>query len=363
MKVLIATDAWVPQMNGVVATYKRLAEQLPALGCEVEFLTPADFHTVKMPHYREIGLAWPDSRRASNRLSEAAPDHIHIATEGPVGWMTRAYCLRRGLTFTTSYHTRFPEYAAHHFRCPAALVYAGLRRFHAPSAGIMVATASLRKELAARGFKNVMAWTRGVDTTLFRPRHERIFGNDEPVFLYVGRVSPEKNIEAFLKAGLPGLKVVVGDGPHLRKLAEQFPGVRFAGRRCGEDLARHYASADVFVFPSRTDTFGLVILEALASGVPVAAYPVTGPIDIVESGVSGVLHDDIEIAARRALTLDRAAARQRALQFTWRATAEAFLDNIREARSASLTRAQDSSRQDSRPLPCESCGSAAIRRL
>lgn len=334
MKILVATDAWVPQVNGVVTTYRRLAAELPLLGVELIFLKPDDFRTVAMPRYREIALALPWARRCAEVIDAAAPDHIHIATEGPVGWMARSYCRRRGLPFTTSFHTRFPEYAAEHFGFPRALVYAGMRQFHNAGAGVMVATASLRRDLAGRGFHHVMPWTRGVDTDFFKPRPDRLFGKEGPVFLYVGRVSREKNIEAFLAADLPGIKAVVGDGPHLQSLAERFPGVRFAGRRTGEDLARHFASADVFVFPSRTDTFGLVILEAMASGLPVAAYPVTGPIDLIEDGVSGAVDEDIAVAARRALSLKRGDARSRALQFTWRAAAEMFVRNIRQARAA-----------------------------
>lgn len=333
MKILVATDAWFPQVNGVLATYLRLEKEMPALDCELSFLTPKMFRTVAMPGYREIALALPDRRTASSRIDHAAPDHIHIATEGPVGWMARAYCLRRGLPFTTSFHTRFPEYAAaligRTLGLSTALVYAGLRHFHRNSAGIMAATPSLQRDLAERGFRNIRPWTRGVDAELFKPRPVRLFGSEQPVFLYVGRVSREKNIEAFLHAKLPGLKVVVGSGPHLTTLSTQFPAVRFVGRKTGEDLARHFASADVFVFPSRTDTFGLVILEAMASGLPVAAYPVTGPADIIENGLSGCIHDDLEKAALLALSLDRRAPRRRALQFTWAETARLFIDNIR----------------------------------
>lgn len=333
MKILVATDAWFPQVNGVLATYRRLANDLPQLGGKLSFLTPEPFDTFAMPGYREIRLAVPHRRIAASRIEAEAADHIHIATEGPVGWMARNYCLSRGLRFTTSFHTRFPEYGFHHLGVPKGIVYAGLKRFHNAGAGLMVATPSLQRDLVRRGFRNVLPWTRGVDTNLFRPRSDRLFGNDGPVFLYVGRVSKEKNVEAFLSADLPGIKVVVGDGPHLATLAERYPRVRFMGRRAGEDLARHFASADVFVFPSRTDTFGLVILEAMASGIPVAAYPVTGPIDIIENGISGCLDDDLASAARRALSLDRSRVRRRALEFTWRRTAEVFLDNISQAKT------------------------------
>jgi glycosyltransferase involved in cell wall biosynthesis len=363
MKILVATDAWFPQVNGVLATYMRLAEELPALGCELTFLTPEHFRTRAMPGYPEIRLAIPDRKRAAAVLDAAAPDHVHIATEGPVGWMARAYCRRRSNVFTTSFHTRFPEYAAQHFGMPKAIVYAGLKAFHGASAGLMVAAPSLQRDLAQRGFRNIRAWTRGVDTDLFHPRSDRLFGQDGPVFLYVGRVSREKNIEAFLSAELPGIKAVVGDGPHLRTLTERFPGVHFMGRRTGNDLACLFASADVFVFPSRTDSFGLVILEALASGLPVAAYPVTGPLDILEDGVSGAIDTDIARAALRALSLSRTDARRRALDFTWRRTAEMFLDNIRYSRAAASAPLAAPSATPSRSAAEKACTPTAIRRL
>lgn len=359
MKILVATDAWFPQVNGVLATYQRLAGELPQLGCELSFLTPQPFETFAMPGYSEIRLAVPNRHVAASLISAAAADHIHVATEGPVGWMARNYCLARGIRFTTSFHTRFPEYGSQHLGVPKSIIYAGLKRFHNSGSGLMVATPSLQRDLMARGFRNVLPWTRGVDTNLYRPRPDRLFGNDGPVFLYVGRVSIEKNVEAFLSCDLPGIKVVVGDGPHLATLAERFPHVRFMGQHVGENLARHFASADVFVFPSRTDTFGLVILEAMASGIPVAAYPVTGPIDIIENGISGFLDDDLASAARRALSLDRSQVRRRALEFTWRRTAEMFVDNIRQAQTVSL---RLSAPATAPPSQRRTCGAAANRR-
>ena len=331
MRILVATDAWHPQVNGVVRTYTELAEELPAHGAELVFITPEHFVSVPCPGYPEIRLALPSARRVERIIADAGADAIHIATEGPVGWMVRAHCLRRGLPFTTSYHTRFPEYAAALLKIPAPLAYAPLRRFHAPSTGVMVATPSLAKELSARGFSRLMPWSRGVDVKLFSPRALRIFGSVSPVFLYAGRVSKEKNIEAFLDADLPGLKVVVGDGPQLASLRRRYPGALFTGLKTGDELARHYASADVFVFPSRTDTFGLVLLEALACGLPVAAFPVTGPIDIIEEGQSGILDWDLAAAARKALALDRERARARALEFTWPHAARLFLANLNRA--------------------------------
>lgn len=351
MRILIATDAWHPQINGVVSTYMRLERELSALGVAVGFLTPNDFRTISCPGYREIKLAMPRRSKVRSVLDNFAPDSVHIATEGPIGWAVRAACIARGEPFTTSFHTRFPEYLSALMSIPPSWTYSVVRRFHARSAGVMVATPSLSRELARQGFERLKPWTRGVDTGLFRPRSDRLFGPG-PVFLYVGRVSREKNIEAFLAADLPGRKVVVGAGPHREALEARFPAVLFTGPKTGEELARHYASADVFVFPSRTDTFGLVILEAMASGLPVAAYPVTGPVDIIEPGVSGVLSEDLAAAATTALTLDRNAARAHALRYSWQNSALAFLDNIRTARAGhdAVAPAASHAADKSRPL-------------
>jgi len=334
MKIVVATDAASPQVNGVVRTYERVASELRARGCEISFLGPGELPTVPLPRYSEIRIAVPVLGRVRRFLDAAKADFIHIATEGPIGWMTWAYCLRRGIPFTTSYHTRFPEYANALFGVPVKWGYAPIRRFHNAGIGTMTATRSLAGELAVRGFLRLLPWSRGVDTGLFRPRDVRLFGSDAPVFLYVGRVSKEKNIEAFLEARLPGRKVVVGGGPHLPFLKQRFTDVHFMGPKSGEELALHYASADVFVFPSRTDTFGLVLLEAMASGLPVAAYRVTGPVDVVVDGVTGVLHQDLEHAARSALAIDRKAVHAHAQQFTWAHTATQFVENIRNAHAA-----------------------------
>jgi glycosyltransferase involved in cell wall biosynthesis len=331
MRILIATDAWRPQVNGVVHTYERLAEEARGLGAEISFLTPADFHSVPCPIYPGIRLAIPSKRRTRALIEAARPDLIHVATEGPVGLTARAYCLRNRRPFTTSYHTKFPEYVSALLSIPPSWCFALLRHFHNSGAGTMVATASLMNELRQKGFTRLVPWTRGVDTDLFRPRPVRLFGSDRPVFVYIGRVSKEKNIEAFLSADLPGLKVVVGGGPHLPALKRRFPDATFTGPKSAEELALHYASADVFVFPSRTDTFGLVLLEAMASGVPVAAYPVTGPRDVVTHGVSGILDEDLAKAATAALKLDRAKVREDAFRFSWSRTAEMFLHNIESA--------------------------------
>jgi glycosyltransferase involved in cell wall biosynthesis len=331
MRILVATDAWHPQVNGVVRTYARLAQEASSYGVELVFFTSAHFRTIPCPAYPSIRLAMPNLSRARQAIEAAGADLIHIATEGPVGLMARAYCLRRGRPFTTSYHTKFPEYASQLLGLPPCWSFAAMRHFHNSGAGTMVATPSLQAELHQRGFKRLMPWTRGVDTDLFHPRGERIFGRDRTVFLYVGRISKEKNLEAFLSADLPGMKVVVGTGPHLPALKGSFPGAWFTGPKWGAELALHYASADVFVFPSRTDTFGLVMLEAMASGVPVAAYPVTGPLDVVRNGVSGVLDEDLARAARAALELDRTKVREEAFRFSWARTAELFFHNITSA--------------------------------
>ncbi len=330
MRILLATDAWTPQINGVVRTYQRLAHELKLIGVELVVLGPENFRCVPLPSYPEIGLAVPDQQHCNRLIDQAKVNAIHIATEGPVGWMVRRYCRRRRLPFTTSFHTRFADYVSARWPIPESWVYAFQRRFHDRSAGVMVATESLASDLRSRGFQRLMPWTRGVDTALFHPQSVRLFG-EEPVFLYAGRVAVEKNIEAFLRLDLPGVKVVVGDGPQLSELEARHPYVTFTGVREGPDLAACYASADVFVFPSRTDTFGMVMLEAMACGVPVAAFPAIGPRDLVTPGVSGALSDDLRAAALAAYVLDRGRVRQAALAFTWQTAAALFLTNIENA--------------------------------
>lgn len=334
MRVLLATDAWQPQVNGVVTTLANLAAEAPALGAEITFLTPEGLPQVACPGYPEIRLALPSHKHIARAVEKAAPDYVHIATEGPVGWAARRYCLGAGRLFTTSYHTKFPEYAKKIAGVPVSWAYRLERRFHSRSAAVMVSTASLEAELAAHGFRRLVRWSRGVDVNLFKPRPTRLFGTSEKVFLFVGRVSREKNLEGFLDLDLPGRKVVVGDGPYLDALRRRYTQVLFTGRKAGAELAACYASADVFVFPSRTDTFGLVLLEAMASGLPVAAFPVTGPIDVVEHGRSGILDEDLRRAALAALDLDGVAARASAMRFTWRQSARQFLENITNAAAA-----------------------------
>jgi glycosyltransferase involved in cell wall biosynthesis len=334
VKILIASDAWRPQVNGVVRTLLSVVRELERQGHRVATVTPDQFTTIPCPFYSEIRLALGGAVSVADRIEEAAPDAIHIATEGPIGLAARRWCLKRGYAFTTAFHTRFPEYLAARTLLPPRWTYGILRRFHRPSRGVMVATESMRRLLARYGFANLRPWGRGVDADLFTPAAPTEFaGLPRPIFLSVGRVAPEKNLPAFLSLDLPGSKVVIGDGPALAQMQTRFPAVRFLGRRQGRDLAALYASADVFVFPSRTDTFGLVLLEALASGLPVAAYAVPGPIDVVGDSGAGVLDADLRAAALQALHIPRERCRRHALRFTWAACARQFLDNLTLARA------------------------------
>jgi glycosyltransferase involved in cell wall biosynthesis len=335
MRILIATDAWAPQVNGVVRTLETLGVQLGRLGHDVRFVTPEGFRTVPMPTYPEIKLALFARRAVGRIIDEFKPEAIHIATEGPLGLATRRNCMRRGISFTTSFHTRFPEYIHARFGVPTSWSYAGLRWFHGPATAVMVATKTLERDLAARGFQNLRMWSRGVDVELFKPGDKDWLDLPRPVFLYVGRVAIEKSVEEFLKLDLPGSKLVVGDGPQLGELRTRYPAVRFVGPKFGPELARHYAASDVFVFPSRTDTFGLVVLEALASGLPVAAHPVQGPIDIIGSNHAvGALSEDLGAAARQAMRLSPQACRLFATSFSWEACTRQFLTHLARPQDA-----------------------------
>ncbi|OJX68554.1 glycosyltransferase family 1 protein [Magnetospirillum sp. 64-120] len=335
MRILVVSDAWFPQVNGVVRTLDTLRQELQQAGHVVDMVTPDRFRSLPCPSYPEIRLAVKPGRKLRRLIEESQPCAIHIATEGPLGWAARNYCRRRKIPFTTAYHTKFPEYIQARWRVPLGLSYAVMRRFHGASSCIMVATQGIEDELAKRGFDRIGRWSRGVDTELFRPRPDCKQADGpwgdlpRPIHLYVGRVAVEKNIQAFLDLDLPGSKVVVGDGPQLEDLRRKHPEVRFAGARFGDDLARHYAGADVFVFPSRTDTFGLVLLEALASGLPVAAYPVPGPLDVIGDSPAGVLSDDLRDAALRAGDITPETCRQHALRFSWAACTRQFLENLR----------------------------------
>lgn len=331
MRVLVVTDAWLPQVNGVVRTIQHLVEQAPAFGVEIELLTPERFRTLPMPTYPEIRLSLTRAGAVAKMIAAAKVDHVHISTEGPLGLAARRACLRMGRAYTTSYHTRFPEYVRSRAPIPERWTYAWLRRFHNAGQGTMVATSSLRKELASRGFLRLMHWTRGVDAERFKPSpNAKAFDLPGPIFLYVGRVSTEKNIQGFLALDLPGSKVVVGDGPQRAELQAAFPDAHFTGTLEGDVLAEAYASSDVFVFPSLTDTFGIVVLEALACGVPVAAFPVTGPLDILEGTGAGVLDQDLRKAALAALDVDPEKARALALAHGWKEATALFVENVRQ---------------------------------
>jgi glycosyltransferase involved in cell wall biosynthesis len=340
MRILIATDAWEPQVNGVVRTLQATARELASRGHDVHMVTPDGFATIPLPTYPEVRLAVFAKARMMDEIARFRPDAIHIATEGPIGLATRQVCLQQGLSFTTSFHTRFAEYVEARTALPASWTYPLIRWFHQPAARTMVSTDSLLVELRGRGFGNLCKWSRGVDTDLFRPGSRDFFNLPRPISLYVGRVAVEKNLEAMLSLELPGSKVVVGDGPQLAELKARFPGAHFLGNRFGKDLADCYAAADVFVFPSRTDTFGLVMIEALAAGVPVAAFPVQGPRDVLVNGTAaGVMHEDLRVAIGRALLLKPEDCRTFALQYSWQACTTQFLQNLEAAASMPTRRA------------------------
>jgi 1,2-diacylglycerol 3-alpha-glucosyltransferase/glucuronosyltransferase len=331
-RILVATDAWHPQVNGVVRTLTMMAEAAKGFGVDVSFLTPHSFHTFAMPSYPDLRLALPYPAKIAAMIEAARPDGIHIATEGPIGLLVRRYCRKHGLPFTTSFHTRFPEYVSARSPIPEKWVWRVLRWFHRPSQAVMAATPALANELRARGFRNVVLWSRGVDTSLFHPRTGDLC-LPQPVFLSVGRVAVEKNLEAFLDLDLPGTKLIVGDGPARAALERKYPDAVFLGARHGEELAAIYAASDVFVFPSKTDTFGLVLLEALASGLPVAAFPVTGPRDVIGAAPVGVLHDDLQTACMEALQIAPQACVAFAAGHTWQASTRVFVGhalNIRD---------------------------------
>jgi glycosyltransferase involved in cell wall biosynthesis len=333
MKICIATDAWHPQINGVVTTLTRTSQTLRSWGHEVKVLSPDQFKTIPCPTYPEIRLSMVSCSIIGKILNQFAPDAVHIATEGPIGWITRRCCRKLGLKFTTSYHTRFPEYVRMRAPVPMRMSYALMRGFHQAAERTMAAP-TIIDELAERKFSHLVPWSRGVDTKLFRPREESARLNAEPHFVYMGRVAPEKNLPAFLDLQLPGKKWVIGDGPSLAQLKSQYPEVRFLGAKKGEDLAKHLACADVFVFPSLTDTYGLVLLEANACGVPVAAFPVTGPQYLIKEGVNGSLDTDLQAAALRALSVSRDTCRQFAEQYSWDTCTQQFLSNLAPNTSA-----------------------------
>ncbi|MCG6967555.1 MAG: glycosyltransferase family 1 protein [Chromatiaceae bacterium] len=327
MKLLLATDAWQPQVNGVVRTLGKMVDGLRAMGHQVEVVATGDYPSVPLPSYAEIEVSvW--LRGLGERIRAFDPDAVHIATEGPIGLYVRRYCLRQGYTFTTSFHTRFPEYIRDRLPIPLSVTYPPIRRFHKPAFRTLVPTPALKADLETRGFEHLEVWGRGVDTAMFTPDRRVPQDLPRPIHLNVGRIAPEKNLHAFLELDLPGTRVVVGDGPRLAQLKKQYPDVVFPGFKHGTELAAWYASADVFVFPSLTDTFGLVMLESLACGTPVAAFPVTGPLDVIDNGVTGILDDDLGSAIAGALDLDRDVCRNAALSRDWASITHQFLQAL-----------------------------------
>ncbi|MFM5885705.1 MAG: glycosyltransferase family 4 protein [Novosphingobium sp.] len=350
MRIALCTDAWHPQVNGVVRSLSTTVGGLVERGHEVELVVPSQFATVAMPGYSEIRLAVLPRFGTRRTLADFQPDVVHIATEGPIGWSARAWCLARGVPFTSAFHTRFPDYAAVRTGIDAERFWPIMRRFHAPSRAVLVSTPALQRELAERGLPHSHLWTRGIDRSLFHPGHAplpELAALQGPIQLYVGRVAAEKNLPAFLSADTPGHKVVVGDGPDLNRLKAQFPAARFLGALSGIDLARAYCSADVFVFPSRTDTFGLVLIEALACGVPVAAYPVPGPLDIVgpdgrgpdntHPATVGALDEDLGLAIRKALRCDPLGAAVLGASYSWDRATDQFVAALTAATQRAAT--------------------------
>ncbi len=328
MRLLIATDAWRPQVNGVVRTLESTIAIVRRRGIDVSVLSPEDFRTVPMPFYREIPLALATYRAVAGRITAFRPDIVHVVTEGPLGWLVRRWCLRNHVRFATSYTTRFPEYIRARVPVPTEWTYRILRQFHQPAGVTLVATPRLAQELSDRGFTHLGLWPRGVDTDLFSPERARPTTFRRPVFLTASRIAVEKNIDAFLGLPLPGSKVVVGSGPDEGRLRRRYPDAIFLGRLHGTALAEAIASADVFVFPSRTDTFGVVQLEALASGVPVAAYPVPGPLDAIDGHAVGILDPDLGSACLDALLIDRQRCREHALRRSWNASVDLYLKEL-----------------------------------
>ncbi len=328
MRIAIATDAWSPQINGVVTTLKQTRDELTAQGHEVMMITPEGRRSMPCPTYPEIRLTLFAGKNIARELDDFNPDCIHIATEGTIGLTVRRYCVKRDRLFTTAYHTQFPEYVRARVPIPVSWTVRLLKWFHKPAVRTMVPTPSIQSLLHSRGFEDVVIWSRGVLTDIFTPQEPRDYDLPSPIWIYVGRVSVEKNIETFLDLDIPGSKVVVGDGPDRDKLTRQYPDVHFAGYRFGKELASYLAGADAFVFPSLTDTFGIVMIEAMACGLPIAAYPVTGPVDVVEQGVTGILDDDLAKACHEALNLSSETCRSVAEQFSWTRSTEQFVSHL-----------------------------------
>ena len=323
MKIIIVTDAWYPQVNGVVRTLDETSKQLKKLGHEVKLISPEGFLTIPCPTYPEIRLSLFPGAKVSSMIREFNPDCLHISTEGPLGLSARGYASRNGLAFTSAYHTRFPEYVHARTKLPLKLTYSFLRWFHSRSELVMVPTEEVKKDLIKYKIGNPKIWSRGVDLEIFKPKKGRR-KNKKPILLNVGRVAVEKNLEAFLKIDLPYEKWVVGDGPALKELKKKYPEVIFHGAKNKEELEYYYNKADVFVFPSKTDTFGLVLLEAMACGLPVAAFPVSGPLDVIGSSNAGCLNSSLKEACKKALLIPRKVPREYAKTFSWEATSKTF---------------------------------------
>lgn len=328
LRITLISDAWEPQVNGVVTTLKNTSKALKSLGHEVQLITPDLFRTWPCPGYPDVGLAFLCGPKMRPLVKDFDPDAIHILTEGPVGYAVRRFCKHYDYVYTSSFHSQFPDYFKMRIGFPLCISRAYLKWFHHKSERVMVASASLEQELAQQGYKRLVKWSRGVDTELFRPRTKNFIQDCRPVFLYAGRVAIEKNLEAFLKLDLPGSKYIIGDGPQRKQLEEKYPEARFMGYQRGVNLARYYAAADVFVFPSQTDTFGNVMLEALACGTPVAAFPVAGPKDIITDTRVGCLHNDLQQAAFTALILNADACREFALNYSWVSCTRQLLSNL-----------------------------------
>ncbi len=325
MRILIVSDAWEPQVNGVVRTLKMTRRELELKGHQTGLISPLGFRSFPCPTYPEISLALCTTRQLERQIDRFAPDCLHIATEGPLGWQARRIAMKRQWPFTTAYHSRFPEYVQARFGLPVGWTYALLRRFHNAARATLAPTPAIVADLKARGFAHARLWSRGVDLGLFKPEGERIDSPQRPVFLYVGRIAVEKQVDAFLRLDLPGEKWVAGEGPERRRLQAEFPGARWLGVLDGLELAKLYRSADVMVFPSVTDTFGLVMVESMACGTPVAAFPVPGPLDVIGDSLGGVMQANLREACLQALNLSREQVRQRAEEFSWSAATEQML--------------------------------------
>lgn len=333
LRIAIVSDAYYPHVSGVARTIESTKNELERRGHEVLIIAPRDFKwKVRAPKYPEIELTLFPGKKLAALLDEFKPDSLHVSVEGPLGMAAKRYAKKRGLHFTTAYHTRFPEYVRIQFGIPESVTYAVLRSFHKDAAGVMVASERLKEELAAHGIRNGVIWNRGVDTELFTPEDPLPLKGEKPIFMYMGRVGSEKNLDAFLSLDLPGTKYVVGDGPERHAFEKRYPDAVFTGYKFGKELAQHLAAADVFVFPSLTDTLGLVMLEANACGVPIATYPSQASDAVVVEGVNGVVREDLKEACMEALKLSRERCREHALTCGWQEPTDKFLGNLVPAR-------------------------------